>query len=150
TVYREHSEVSRLNRWAASGAVRVEDRLFDLLALAKRLTEQTDGAYDISAGALVKAWGFYRGPRRVPTEEERASARSQTGMRHVVLNAAERTVRYIRSGLEINLGSIGKGYALDRVAELLRQQWDLSTGLLHGGYSSVYAMGSGTGGRGWG
>jgi thiamine biosynthesis lipoprotein len=150
TVYRDTSEVSRLNRLAPQVAVPVEEKLFDLLALAARITEETAGAYDIAAGALVKAWGFYKGPRRVPTMEELAAALSRAGMRHVVLDHQARTVRFLRKGLEINLGSIGKGYALDRVAALLRANWNLDSALLHGGHSSVYAIGSEPGGdAGW-
>ena len=142
TVYRESSEVSRLNRRAFAEAVRVEDRLFDLLELAVRIHQETDGAYDITAGALIKAWGFFRGPRRVPAEAERAAALERVGIQWLALNAERRTVRYLRSGLEINLGSIGKGYALDRMAEWLREERGVARMLLHGGTSSVYAGGS--------
>src|SRR5260370_39787659 len=83
TVSRDTVEVSRLNRLAVNSAVPVEDELFDLLALAARITAETGGAYDITAGALIKAWGFYRGPRRVPSDAERAEALSRVGMRHV-------------------------------------------------------------------
>jgi thiamine biosynthesis lipoprotein len=150
TVYREHSEVSRLNQLAPVVAVRVEERLFDLFTRDARLTHETEGAFDITAGALIKAWGFYRGPRRVPAEPERVQALTRVGMRHVVLDPEPRSVRYLRPGLEINLGAIGKGYALDRVAELLRRDWNLPAALLHGGTSSVYAIGSEPGtNRGW-
>jgi len=60
--------------------------------------------------------GFYRGPRRVPSDAERAAALERVGMRHVLLDPERRSIRYLRHGLEINLGSIGKGYALDRAA----------------------------------
>jgi thiamine biosynthesis lipoprotein len=150
TVYRQTGEVSRLNRLAGITAVPVEENLFHLLRLAARITQETEGAFDITAGALIKAWGFYRGPRRVPSDEERSDALSRVGMHHVILDAEARTVRYLRQGLEINLGSIGKGYALDRVAGRLRDEYGLKTALLHGGHSSVYAMGNGpTDGRGW-
>jgi FAD:protein FMN transferase len=150
TVYRESSEVSRLNRLAPHAPIPVERNLFGLLQVAQRLTLETDGAFDITAGALSKAWGFYRGPRRVPSEDERAAALNRVGMRHVVLDPDAGTVRYLKPGLEINLGSIGKGYALDRAAACLRAECDLPAALLHGGQSSVYAMGSepGTSG-GW-
>jgi FAD:protein FMN transferase len=78
----------------------------------------------------------------VPTGAARAEALARTGMRHVELDADRQTVRFLKPGLEINLGSIGKGYALDRVAELLRQEWRIDGGLLHGGSSSVLAIGS--------
>jgi thiamine biosynthesis lipoprotein len=142
TVYRETSEVSALNRRASAGPVRVEPRLFDLLRLAARIHTETEGAYDVTAGALIKAWGFFRGPRRVPSEAERAAALERVGMQWVVMDLERRTVRLGRPGVEFNLGSIGKGYALDRMARLLREEWGVGRMLLHGGTSSVYAGGS--------
>jgi thiamine biosynthesis lipoprotein len=150
TVYREHSEVSRLNRLAPTQAVPVEEGLFGLLTQAARLTRETDGAFDISVGALIKAWGFYRRAGRVPSESERREVQGRVGMQHVVLDPAAKSVRYLRPGLEINLGSIGKGYALDRVGARLRDGWGLGHGLLHGGHSSVLALGSEPGtAHGW-
>jgi thiamine biosynthesis lipoprotein len=150
TVFRDDSEISRLNRDAASGPVRVEERLFGLLELSAKLNRETLGAFDITTGALIKAWGFYKRDGRVPTGAARAEALARTGMRHVELDAERKTVRFLRPGLEINLGSIGKGYALDRVAELLRQEWMIEAGLLHGGSSSVLAVGTPPGDpRGW-
>jgi thiamine biosynthesis lipoprotein len=145
TVFRDDSEVSRLNRRAALEAVPVEERLFELLSLAARLTRETEEAFDISIGALTKAWGFYRRAGRVPSEEERAAVQQRVGMRHVVLEPEGKTVRYLRPGLEINLGSIGKGYALDRAGELLGAGWGLGHVLLHGGRSSVLALGTAPG-----
>jgi thiamine biosynthesis lipoprotein len=150
TVYRDTSEVSRLNARAATGPVPVEEGLFDLLQLAARVSADTDYAFDITAGALIKAWGFFRGPRRVPADAELRQVLQRVGMRHVELDPEARTVRFARPGLEINLGSIGKGYALDRAAGLLRREWKIRAGVLHGGHSSVYATGSEPGsGRGW-
>jgi thiamine biosynthesis lipoprotein len=150
TVYRDSSEVTRLNRAAPYAAIPVEGGLFDLLLTAARITADTEGAFDATAGALIKAWGFYRGPRRVPADAERAAALHRVGMRHVVLDPASRSVRYLRAGLELNLGAIGKGYALDRAATLLRDRWNFASALLHGGHSSVYAIGNEPGDeRGW-
>jgi thiamine biosynthesis lipoprotein len=66
-------------------------------------------------------------------------------MRHVVLDPARRSVRFDHPGIEINLGSIGKGYALDQAGELLRKEWKATSVLLHGGTSSVLAVGSSPG-----
>jgi len=149
TVYHDHSEVSRLNREAAARPVTVEDRLFALLTLAARLAQETAGAYDITTGALTKAWGFYRRQGRVPAPAELAGAQGRVGMQHVVLDADRRTVYFRRAGLEINLGSIGKGYALDRAADVLRRA-GVGTALLHGGQSSVLGVGTMPGDeRGW-
>jgi thiamine biosynthesis lipoprotein len=150
SVYCSTSEISRLNQRAFTRLVRMESRLFALLEQAARIHRDTEGAYDITAGALIKAWGFFRGPRRVPDEAERAAVQERVGMQWVTLDATKRTVRYQRPGLEMNLGSIGKGYALDRLAQLLAKKWGVARMLLHGGTSSVYAKGSpGDEERGW-
>lgn len=150
TVYRDHSEVSRINWDAAEAPVSLEDRLFELLRQAEQITQETEGAFDVTTGALTKAWGFYRRQGRVPTAAERDAVMERVGMRHVDLDEDRRTVRLQRRGLEINLGSIGKGYALDRAAERLRQEWGIGSALLHGGFSSVCAVGHPPGDpRGW-
>src|SRR5262249_43788462 len=126
---------------AATEPVVVEDKLFDLLSLAADLTRETEGAFDISVGALIKAWGFYRRRGQVPAPEEQAEVRQRIGMHLVALDPERRAVSYGCPGLEINLGSIGKGYALDRVVELLKA-WSVRGGLVHGGRSSVFALGN--------
>jgi len=144
TVYRNTSEVSRLNAMAAQRPVHVEKNLFDLLALAKRIHGETECAFDISIGALIKTWGFFRRQGRVPTAFERAAA--HVGMNHVMLDAERQTVFYDRAGIEINLGSIGKGDALDCAARLL----NAPNLLMHGGHSSILARGNETpNSRGW-
>ncbi len=150
TVYRDHSEVSRLNATAAGGFVDVEPRLFDLLARCAVWTKESSGAFDIATGALIKAWGFFRRDGRVPPPAELVAAMHATGFRHVVLDVQRRAVKFRVSGVELNLGAVGKGYALDRAAERLRDQWGVRSALLHGGGSSVYAMGPAPGdSRGW-
>lgn len=150
TVFRSHSEVSRLNERAGRGPVAVKDRLFELLASCGRISQETEGAFDVTTGALTRAWGFYRRQGQVPTQAERAEVQDRVGMQHVVLDPEKRTVHYQKPGLEINLGSIGKGYALDRVAGLLRDDWRQPAALLHGGHSSIFALGSPPGDdRGW-
>lgn len=150
TVYREHSEVSRLNASAADGPVAVEPGLFDLLARCSVWTQETEGAFDVATGALVRVWGFHRRAGRVPPPRERVEALGRSGFRHVILDAERRTVKFRRSGLEINLGAVGKGYALDRAARLLRDEWGVCSALLHGGRSSVFGLGCPPGDpRGW-
>ena len=150
TVYRDTSEMSRINRLASHAPQYVEEHLFGLLSLANRLTQQTEGAFDVAVGAMIKAWGFYRRRGRVPSPEERAEVMEKSGMQHVVLDSEKRAIHFRRPGLEINLGSIGKGYALDRVGQLLRQQLGITSALVHGGHSSVLAIGDQPGkGRGW-
>jgi len=142
TVYRDTSEVSQLNRVASYAAIPVEAGLFTLLEQAARIHQETEGAFDVTAGALIKAWGFFRGPRRVPALAEIEGALERVGMAKVQLDRGSQNVRYLQPGLEINLGSIGKGYALDKLGQLVGEDWNLPASLLHGGHSSVYARGS--------
>ena len=147
TVYRPHSEVSRINRLAPRQAVRVEAGLFGLLDLARQIHADTGGAYDVAIGSLLEVWGFVRGPRRVPADAERGEAIAVSGMAHVSLDAERRSVRLLRPGVKINLGSIGKGYALDRMADRLAAR-GVRNALIHGGSSSVVARGDAHG-DGW-
>jgi thiamine biosynthesis lipoprotein len=150
SVFRPDSEVSRLNQRAAQGAVPLEKRLFELLQQAAQLHAATDGAFDITTGALTKVWGFHRREGRLPSDAELAATRARMGMQHVVLDPAQRTVRFLVPGLEINLGSIGKGYALDRAAAILRDEFGIRDALLSGGQSSILALGTaGEGQGGW-
>jgi thiamine biosynthesis lipoprotein len=142
TVYSDESEVSRLNAKAHLGPVAVERGLFGLLERALKLSKLTGGAYDVTSGALSQAWGFVRGPRRVPDPETLADARARTGWQHLRLDPETATVGFDREGIRINLGSIGKGYAIDRAVQVIRRHWFPTSALIHGGQSSLFALGS--------
>jgi thiamine biosynthesis lipoprotein len=141
TVYRAESEVLRINREAAERHVPVEPRLFALLGLAERLYRDTEGALDVTSGPLSEIWGFSRRDGRLPSDAQIAAALGRVGMHHVVLDPAGLTVSFRRPGVALNLNSIGKGYALDRMAELL-DAGTVGDYLLHGGRSSVLASGN--------
>jgi thiamine biosynthesis lipoprotein len=138
TVYRDTSEVSSLNQKAATEEVVVEDRLFGLLELCARLWSDTERAFDVSVGSQLKKWGFFRRNAHIP--EDTSHLLDSVGMQHVLLEPSRRSVRYDLPGLEINLGSIGKGYALDRAAERLHMS-GLMSAVLHGGHSSITSLG---------
>jgi thiamine biosynthesis lipoprotein len=138
--FRDTSEVSRINRMAATSPVIVEPRLFQLLFEAISLSEQTGGAFDITAGPLWKLWGFHRREGKPPTRAHIQEALTRTGSRQVQLDTEAGTIQFARDGVEINLGAIGKGYALDRCgAQLLAAGVD--NFLVHGGQSSMLARG---------
>jgi thiamine biosynthesis lipoprotein len=140
SVFRPTSEISTINRDAADGPVPVEPRLFALLELAGRIHAETDGAFDITAGPLWETWGFSRRAGTIPSSEQLAEARKRVGWHLVELDPVEKTVRFRVPGVGLNLGSIGKGYALDRCAERMEAA-GIGDYLLDGGYSSVLARG---------
>ena len=141
TIYRDDSEVSRLNQQANHGPVSVEPRLFGLIELAKRLHHATEGALDITSGPLSEAWGFSRREGRVPGDEQIAEARARVGMQWADLDTANRTITFRQPGMAINFNSLGKGYALDRMAELFAS-FEVDDVLIQGGKSSVLARGN--------
>ena len=140
SVFRETSEVSQINRAAAGQPVEVEPGLFGLLELAARVHRETDGAFDITSTPLWEAWGFARRQGAVPDERQLAEALRRAGSQWIELDARHRTVRFRKPGVQINLGAVGKGYALDRCAERLVEH-GIHDFLIHGGQSSVLASG---------
>lgn len=148
SLYRPGSEIERVNALAARQPAPVSGPTFQLLQLACRLQAETDGAFDIAIAPLVRCWGFMDGAGRIPSAEELAAARALSGTRHILLDAESKTVRFAVEGAMIDLGAIGKGAAIDAAAETLRAA-GVECALLHGGTSSVHAIGAPPGTDGW-
>lgn len=146
--YRPESELSVINRQAAIREVIVEPELFHLLQDSLRFSAETDGTFDITVGPLMKHWGFFQRQGRVPSPAEIAQVLKTIGYAHVKLDSARRTVRFDESGIELDLGGIAKGYAVDRAAAILRAS-HVDIALVSSGTSSIYALGSPPGQRGW-
>jgi len=140
TVYRDTSELARLNARAAEGWQPVAPDLFALLLHARDLSARTGGAFDCASGALTRAWGFLERRGRTPSEEQLAAARERSGLALVEFDEAGKRVRFTRPGVELNFGAIGKGWAIDRAMSTLRMAGVPSV-LVHGGQSSVRAIG---------
>jgi len=146
--YRSSSELSRINANAADTPVVTDPEVYALLARSIDYSRRTDGAFDVTVGKLMKAWGFFRGAGHYPADEELARAREQTGWQNVKLDSQTRSVYFLRRGIELDLGGIGKGYALDRVAGLFREA-GVKAALISSGSSSIYAIGAPPGKVGW-
>jgi thiamine biosynthesis lipoprotein len=134
------SRISQINRDGAECPVPVEPELFLLLNRCRELWEWTGGAFDAAAGALWRCWGFHRREGRLPPAEDLADARLRSGFHLVELDDVNRQVSLDRPGVELNLGSIGKGFALDRAGAML-QNAGFERVLLNAGSSSVLAIG---------
>jgi thiamine biosynthesis lipoprotein len=140
SLYRSSSEIALINAKAGTEPVRVSPLVFDLLKKSKELWERTSGAFDITIAPLVRCWGFMKGTGARPTDEEILTAKADVGMQLLDLNEEECTVRFQNPKMMLDLGSIGKGYALDVAAEILRDS-GISNALLHGGTSTIIGMG---------
>lgn len=137
--YRPDSEWSAVNRNAAQG-VTVSQELFDLLAACVQYSQQSEGTFDITVGPLMRVWGFYKGSGRMPHRAEVRAALARMGYQNIDLQPDTRTVRFRKSGLEIDPGGIGKGYAVDRMAAILRAG-GITAALINAGGSSMFGLG---------
>jgi FAD:protein FMN transferase len=141
SLYKGGSEIATINSKAAFGAVRASPEVFALLSRAREFSEISGGAFDITVAPLVRCWGFMKGSGSRPTDAEIVRARENTGTIHLEMNDPSGTVRFKRDGMMLDLGSIGKGYALDVAADVLADA-GLENALLHGGTSTIIARGN--------
>lgn len=140
TVFRDTSELSRVNRDAASGPVAAGPILFELLERCGELHAVTGGAFDPASTALSRCWGFLARQPKLPAGDALEAARARSGFDKVVLDRGARSVRFRAAGVELSFGAVGKGYALDRIARSLRER-GLSRALVSAGGSSQLAWG---------
>lgn len=140
SLYRPTSEIAHVNARASHESVRVTPEVFRLLQQAQNLSNETDGLFDITIGPLVRCWGFMGGTGHMPDPLQLERARERAGMALVNLNADDSTVTFTREGVLLDLGAIGKGYALEQAADILRD-CGVESALIHGGTSTVYGLG---------
>lgn len=120
STYREDSELSRFNRLESDEPFQFSEETFEVIQLAQRVSEQTGGAFDVTVGPLVNAWGFGPGGEvEAPGDARVAELREQVGYALLELDPVARTVSKRRPGVYVDLSAIAKGYAVDEVAEAL-------------------------------
>lgn len=146
--YRPDSEISWINAHAADEAVRVEPRLFHLLKHCAAFTRATDGAFDVTVGPLMRAWHFAGDSGALPAADELEAARRLTGMHHVELDDESYTVGFKQAGVRLDFGAYGKGYAIERAIDSLKEN-GVASALLHGGTSSTAVIGRPPAQAGW-
>ncbi len=117
--YQSTSELMRLCAKAGGPAVKVSGELFFVLARAQKVARQSDGAFDVTVGPVVRLWRRARQTKRLPDPEKLHAARALVGYRNIVLDEKARTVKLLKPGMRLDLGGIAKGYAADQMLEVL-------------------------------
>jgi thiamine biosynthesis lipoprotein len=145
SVFRQSSIISNLNRRAACAPVAAPRHVVDLLTRCQWWHQETGGAFDITTTPLSRCWGFLRRQGRVPDPAEIDLARASVGLHRIQIDRMARMITYRQSGIELNLGAIGKGYALDRAGSMMRSV-GVQHALLSAGRSSLLALGGRNGG----
>ena len=146
--YVENSDISRINSLAADQPVLVGPAAFECLEISARIHGETDGAFDVTTGCLVDFWRDMNSVAQPFREKDLRCARRQSGMHLVELDKSSHTVRLRAHGVRIDLGGIGKGYAVDSMARVVRD-WGIDDALIHGGRSTALAIGKPAKQKGW-
>ncbi|HEY1948248.1 MAG TPA: FAD:protein FMN transferase [Bryobacteraceae bacterium] len=147
--YLPDSELSRVNRDAARAPVKVSQELFDLLSTCIAVSRESEGTFDITVGPLMKVWGFFKDSGHLPSAKAVKDGLRKVGYQNIELDRANRSVHFKQAGVELDPGGVGKGYAVDRMAAVLRQE-GVHSALISGGGSSIFGLGTPpTESRGW-
>lgn len=148
STYREDSELSRLNRWQDNEPFPLSVATYTVLRHAQEISGLTGGAFDVTVGPLVNAWGFGPGGERgPPADEEIERLRRHVGFQKLELDEVSRSARKRDSQLYLDLSAIAKGYAVDRVAEALEGEGWTNYMVEVGG--EIRTGGSNASGRAW-
>lgn len=137
STYKPDSELSRLNREGGKGWVSVSAETRNLVERALAFARMSDGAFDPTVGPLVQLWGFKHMDYRVPSAKAIAKRRDRVGYA-LVQSDARRGLRFMRPGVELDLGAIAKGYAVDRALAILAERGMTSARVDAGGNQGVY------------
>ena len=143
-----NSDISRLNDAVPGEIVDFGMDVFECLSRARDMYDKTNGAFDISVGALYSCWLNDDRTLRKPSDDELARACELTGLDHLKLSDEDFSAEVLTEGVQFDLGGIGKGYAAEKMAEILRE-WSLGQALVLAGASSVLSVSVPEGMTGW-
>jgi thiamine biosynthesis lipoprotein len=146
--FNENSDVSRINSLAANSPLQIGLTAFECLAISIEMSKKTRGAFDITIGQLYDCWLNYDRTPRKPFQKKLLAARKKTGSNMLELNESEHTITLHGDNIHIDFGAIGKGYAADKMAQLLGE-WGIKIALISAGQSTILPVGIPDGLTGW-
>ena len=144
--YRDDSELSQINRLASTQPVPISAPMLSVLQAAQRVSAMSGGAFDVTVGPIVRLWGLYDKVAHIPSETEFAAVRPLVDYRNLAIDSAQHTVRFARAGVNVDLGGIAKGFAVEVAANALRKHG--LSGLIDAG-GNQYLLGTPHGKPSW-
>ncbi|MHC4943579.1 MAG: FAD:protein FMN transferase [Planctomycetota bacterium] len=147
-LFKPDSFLSHLNRQAHSRPVRMDSDLFALFEICREVHEASEGAFDITVGPLMQSRGFRDHASGRFRDVAPEDALKQVGSQKILLDRERCTLEYLEPDMAVDLGAVAKGFALDRAAGILREA-GVEQALLHGGTSTIMALGAPPGREGW-
>lgn len=133
-MYDANSEAAKINANAGIGPVAVSPDMMYVLERSEYHSRLTDGVFDVTIGPLTTLWGIGKKGEYIPTAAEIKQAQALVDYRNLVLDKEKQTAMLTKSGMMIDLGSVGKGYAVDRAIEVLRK-YNINSALVNAGGS---------------
>jgi thiamine biosynthesis lipoprotein len=132
--FKSNSEISLVNREGFRRAIKVSDPTYEVIKRSVEISKLTDGAFDITVGPLVELFRTAQKTEVAPSEEEIAKAKAKAGFEKLVLDDPNRTVRFTVEGMRLDLGGIGKGFAVDKAIEAAQKAGALGAMVDIGGH----------------
>lgn len=141
SVYRNESEVSRINRLKQGQMIAVSDELLEVIGRSIQISRLSFGAFDLTSAPVIELWGFGRKGRieNLPSPEEIKESLSMVGYRNIIIDRRKKEIGFAQEGMKIDLGGIAKGYAVDRAIEILKKE-KINNALIDAG-GDVYCLG---------
>lgn len=131
--YEKDSELNKLSRTAGTNSwIKVSPEMWYILKKSKAISEKTKGAFDITVGPFVQLWRRARRQNELPTSEILGQVKESVGYQHILLNHRARSVKLVKPGMQLDMGAIGKGYAVDEALKVLKQ-FKIKKALVDGG-----------------
>jgi thiamine biosynthesis lipoprotein len=147
SVYKKASEVSIINLKAGVEEVKVSEDCLYVIEEALSYSKLSNGAFDITVGPLIELWGFNSEEKKVPYKTEIKKTLPLVNYKNVRINREKSTVKLKKRGMKIDLGGIAKGYAVDRMAAILKNG-GIKRAIVNAG-GDVYALGNPARKSGW-
>jgi thiamine biosynthesis lipoprotein len=143
------SEISKINREANKRPLRLSPEMLEIIKHSLEFSHLSEGAFDISVAPLLDTWGFYRkGKKRcLPSDQEIKAALEKVGYKNIVLDEKAATLYFAKAGMQIDLGGIAKGYAVDQARDILVKK-GIKNALINAG-GNIYALGKKANGQPW-
>lgn len=139
SVYKDTSEISRINRLKKNEKARISDEVFNLIKKSIEFSKKTEGAFDITVKPLVDLWSRAKKNNKLPGEDEIKQALERTGREKICLDDAGRAISFKKDGMALDLGGVAKGYATDRAIGILKQN-GIKDAIVNSG-GDMYCMG---------
>ncbi len=146
--YEGKNNLALINRLAGQGAIKADPRIIDMLSFAKEMYTRTSGNVNVAMGAVLEIWHEYRAEgKEVPNREQLLSAAEHTDIEKLIINKENLTVELLDPEMSLDVGAVGKGYAVEMIAAELEALGYTSIVLDVGG--NLRAIGEKPSGNGW-